>query len=134
MLLFDYGYHAEDLVLGRFPEGSVVGYKDFLLRKDLTSDLGSVDITHHVNFDHLSAVLIDLGWQKAGEIEQYRFLINVGMLDEMMLLPDNERIKAKNLINPQGLGSMISTLGFTKNLRSNIPGFNSKTLLSPGKI
>ncbi len=134
LLLFDYGYHAEDLVLGRFPEGSVVGYKDFSLRKDLASDLGSVDITHHVNFDHLSAVLIDLGWQKAGEIEQYRFLINVGMLDEMMLLPDNERIKAKNLINPQGLGSMISTLGFTKNLRSNIPGFNSKTLLSPGKI
>jgi len=134
LLLFDYGYHAEELLLGRFPEGSVVGYKDFLLRNDLTGDLGSLDITHHVNFDHLSAVLIDLGWQKAGEIEQYRFLIHAGMLDEMMLLPDNERIKAKNLINPQGLGSMVSTLGFTKNLRCKISGFNSKTFLSPEEI
>ena len=134
LLLFDYGYHAEDLALGRFPDGSVVGYKDFTIRKDLTSDLGSVDITHHVNFDHLGSVLNDLGWQKAGEIEQYRFLMNVGLLDEMMLLPDGERIQAKNLINPQGLGSMISALGFTKKMCCDIPGFKSKTFLSPEKM
>jgi SAM-dependent MidA family methyltransferase len=129
LLVFDYGYHAEELALGRFPDGSVTGYKDFVIRQDLLRNLGSVDITHHVNFDHLGTVLNNLGWRKPGEIEQYRFLINIGMLEQIMTLPDAERIAAKNLINPQGLGSMISVLGFTKNLLCDVPGFSSKRFL-----
>ena len=129
LLVLDYGYHTEDLAYGRFFDGSTIGYKDFMIREDLTSDLGSIDITHHVNFDHLSVILRDLGWRKAGEIEQYRFLLNIGILEQMMLLPDKERTSAKMLINPQGLGSMISVLGFTKNLSRGVPGFGSKNSL-----
>ena len=126
LLVFDYGYHAEDLAHGRFFDGSTIGYKEFRIRVDMFHDFGSMDITHHVNFDHLCAILHDLGWGKAGEIEQYRFLINSGMLEQMMMLPDAERVPAKTLINPQGLGSMISVLGFTKNLSCDVPGFKPK--------
>jgi SAM-dependent MidA family methyltransferase len=97
-----------------------------MIREELTSDLGSIDITHHVNFDHLGAMLGGLGWRKAGEIEQYRFLLNIGILEQMILLPDGERTSPKMLINPQGLGSMISVLGFTKNLSCDVAGFGSK--------
>jgi SAM-dependent MidA family methyltransferase len=128
LLVIDYGYHNEDLAHGRFFNGSTIGYKDFMIRDDLTSDLGSMDITHHVNFDHLGAMLRDLGWRKAGETEQYRFLLNVGILERMMLLPDRERTSAKMLINPQGLGSMISVLGFTKGLPCDVPGFRQKNV------
>jgi SAM-dependent MidA family methyltransferase len=126
LLMLDYGYHTEDLVYGRFIDGSAIAYKDFMIREDLTSDLGSIDITHHVNFDHLGAILHDLGWRKAGEIEQYRFLLNAGILEQMMLLSDRERTSAKMLIDPQGLGSMISVLGFRKNLPCDVPGFGLK--------
>jgi SAM-dependent MidA family methyltransferase len=126
LLVLDYGYHTEDLAYGRFFDGSAIGYKDFMIREELTSDLGSIDITHHVNFDHLGAVLGGLGWRKGGEIEQYRFLLNIGILEQMMLLPDGERTSPKMLINPQGLGSMISVLGFTKNLSCDVAGFGSK--------
>jgi SAM-dependent MidA family methyltransferase len=123
LLVFDYGYHAEDLAHGRFFDGSAIGYMDFKIRADMFRDLGKMDITHHVNFDHLEAILRGLGWRKAGEMGQYRFLIKAGILEQMMMLPDAERISAKALINPQGLGSMISVLGFTKNLSCAVPGF-----------
>ena len=93
------------------------------------SDLGGMDITHHVNFDHLCAILHGLGWEKAGEIEQYRFLITIGVLEQMMMLPEAERAPAKTLIDPQGLGSMTSVLGFTKNLPCDVPGFKPKNFL-----
>jgi SAM-dependent MidA family methyltransferase len=128
LLVLDYGYHNEDLAHGRFFDGSTIGYKDFRIREDMFRDLGSMDITHHVNFDHLGATLRGLGWRKVGEIEQYRFLINIGMLQQMMLLPDAERAPAKTLINPQGLGSMISVLGFTKDLSCDVPGFKPKNI------
>ncbi len=128
LLVLDYGYHNEDLAHGRFFDGSTIGYKDFRIREDMFRDLGSMDITHHVNFDHLGAILRGLGWRKVGEIEQYRFLINIGMLQQMMMLPDAERAPAKTLINPQGLGSMISVLGFTKDLSCDVPGFKPKNI------
>jgi SAM-dependent MidA family methyltransferase len=126
LLVFDYGYHTAELAHGRFFDGSVVGYKDMKLRQSMFGELGTTDITHHVNFDHLAAILDRLGWVKAGEIEQYRFLLDIGVLEHMAALPDAERHSAKGVINPQGIGSMISVLGFTKNITCGIPGFARK--------
>ena len=74
-------------------------------------------------FDHLSAILSDRQWTKAGEMEQYRFLIRTGALEEIMGLPEEEQIKAKNLIDPRGLGSMFSALGFSHNFPFPVPAF-----------
>lgn len=126
LLLFDYGYHISELALGRFFEGSSVGYKDMKLKQDLFEELGTTDITHHVNFDHLSAMLDRLDWVKVGEIEQYRFLINIGVLERIAALPEADRIAAKGVFNPQGIGSMISVLGFTRNITWEVPGFGRK--------
>ncbi|MBP1732394.1 MAG: hypothetical protein H6Q55_2823 [Deltaproteobacteria bacterium] len=126
LLLIDYGYHSQDVVHGRFFDGSMVGYKNLVMREDVFQSFGTMDITHHVNFDHLTRILDHLGWRKVGEIEQYRFLLNIGMLDQLMALPDAERISAKALINPHGLGSMLSVLGFTKNLSCDVPGFRQQ--------
>ena len=128
LLVFDYGYHTAELAHGRFFEGSMVGYKGMRLRANLYEELGSVDITHHVNFDHLSALIEHLGWTKAGESEQYRFLLNIGVLERMVALPEMERVSAKGVINPHGIGSMISVLGFTRNVAWDVPGFVGKTL------
>ncbi|MGD0232807.1 MAG: SAM-dependent methyltransferase, partial [Syntrophorhabdales bacterium] len=123
LLIFDYGYHQADIAAGRFFHGSMVGYKERVMREDVFDSLGQMDITHHVNFDHLSALLGEKGWRKDGEIEQYRFLCNAGMLEALAGLGQGERISAKWLINPEGLGSMISVLGFSRNLPQTLPGF-----------
>jgi SAM-dependent MidA family methyltransferase len=124
-LIFDYGYNSASIEGGRFADGSAVGYRNRHLNNDILESPGTMDITHHVNFDHLTALLADHGWDRHGRIEQYRFLINCGILEDLMTLSDTERLRAKWLINPEGLGSMISVLGFSKNLSATMPGFGA---------
>jgi SAM-dependent MidA family methyltransferase len=122
-IVFDYGYHGVEIEKGRFPDGSILGYSTRRIRTDVFDDPGNIDITHHVNLDHLAFMLEDQGWRKEGETEQYRFLINAGIMEEFSRLPLSERLTAKWLINPEGLGSTISVLGFTKGLSIPLPGF-----------
>jgi SAM-dependent MidA family methyltransferase len=123
LLVFDYGYHQADIAAGRFPGGSMLGYRRRLATGDVFTALGGTDITHHVNFDHLSALLADRAWRKDGETEQYRFLCNAGILETLSALPQAERMAAKWLIHPEGLGGTISVLGFSKGIDSRLPGF-----------
>jgi len=122
LLVFDYGYHQADIAAGRFFEGSALGYKRRRIRSDFFKGLGAMDITHHVNFDHLRGLLEDEGWRSEGEIEQYRFLCNAGLLEGLAGLEPGERMRAKWLINPEGLGAMVSVLGFSKGLSLPMPG------------
>jgi SAM-dependent MidA family methyltransferase len=122
-IVFDYGYHAAEVEEGRFPDGSILGYTARQVRADVFDSLGEADITHHVNFDHLSAMLGDHGWREEGEIEQYRFLFNAGIGEQLARLSMDERLSTKWLLNPEGLGSMISVLAFTKSLPVPLPGF-----------
>ncbi len=122
-LLFDYGYHQADITAGRFSSGSMLGYRDRRIRDDLFASLGRADITHHVNFDHIEALLAKEGWRKDGETEQYRFLHKAGALERLEGLTVEERMSAKWLIMPEGLGSTISVLGFSRGLPFPMPGF-----------
>jgi SAM-dependent MidA family methyltransferase len=125
-LLFDYGYHNIDIERGRFPNGSELGYRRRKIDANLFAHIGQMDITHHVNFDHLSAILFDEGWQKEGETEQYRFLMNAGIADELSRLSDAERLSAKWLVHPELMGSMISALAFSKGTDARMPGFRKR--------
>lgn len=122
-LVFDYGYHEADRAAGRFFQGSMVGYRAMSMSDDLFTGLGKTDITHHVNFDHLTTLLEKEGWRKEGEIEQYRFLANAGVIEGLGALSQEERMAAKWIINPEGLGSMISVLGFSRSLPVPLAGF-----------
>jgi SAM-dependent MidA family methyltransferase len=101
----------------------MLGYRDRRIRDDLFASLGRTDITHHVNFDHLSALLQKAGWRKDGEIEQYRFLHRAGVLKRLDRLTMEERMSVKWLIMPEGPGSTISVLGFSRGLPFPLPGF-----------
>ncbi len=122
-LIFDYGYHQADIVAGRFMTGSILAYHQWNIRENVFDNLGEMDITHHVNLDHLSAMLTGNGWKKEGEIEQYRFLYNIGIVEQMELLPPDARASAASVVNPDGIGSMISVLGFSRGFPAPMPGF-----------
>ncbi len=122
-LVFDYGYHQSDIVAGRFMTGSILAYHRWNIHENVFDNLGEMDITHHVNFDHLSAVLGAQGWKKEGETEQYRFLYNAGIFEQVSRLPADRRMSAMSVLNPEGIGSMISALGFSRGLSIPMPGF-----------
>jgi SAM-dependent MidA family methyltransferase len=125
-LIFDYGYHRAEIAAGRFFGGSGLGYKQRKMRDDPFAELGTMDITHHVNFDHLRAMLEDAGWRSEGETAQYRFLCAAGALEALGRMPAAERASAKWLINPEGLGAMISVLAFSRNIGGFLPGFGRR--------
>ena len=78
----DYGYTHDELLRGeRFPEGSLMGYKNHQADPDVLVEPGDRDITAHVNFTALLQGGDELGWQSTGLVSQQEFLAAVGQHD-----------------------------------------------------
>lgn len=123
LLILDYGYHLEDIASGAFFDGSMVSYSNYAMSPDVFSGIGERDISHHVNFDHLAAILAKEGWLKRGEMSQHRFLIRLGIPGRILSLARLERRAARMLIDPEGMGSAFRVLGFSKGGSMALPGF-----------
>lgn len=123
MVIFDYGYHLEDIAFGAFFDGSMVSYGNYVMRSDVFSALGERDISHHVNFDHLTAIMSSVGWKKNGERAQYRFLSAMGIGSHIGSLVGVERRAARMLLDPDAMGSAFRVLGFLKGYAIKLPGF-----------
>lgn len=123
LLVFDYGYHLEDIASGAFFDGSMVSYRNYVMHGDIFSAIGQRDISHHVNFDHLATALMRAGWKKIGEIPQYRFLHAAGIGARIHSLPGGERGAAKMLLDPEGIGSAFRVLAFVKGETITLSGF-----------
>lgn len=123
MLVLDYGYHLEEIAFGAHFDGTMVSYSNYVMRPDVFSAIGERDISHHVNFDHLAAVLSKAGWKKCGETIQYRFLNAIGIGGRMGSLTGMGRRTARMLLDPDGMGSTFRVLGFSKGEVTNLPGF-----------
>ncbi len=59
LLIIDYGYTSEEM--GRFSQGTVVGYRSHRLVKDPLEEEGPFDLTAHVNFSALMEYGRDYG-------------------------------------------------------------------------
>jgi len=81
-LVIDYGYTSRELE--RFPEGSVVGYKNHKLVEDVLSLAGEGDITAHVNFSALMEFGRDFGLETVLFQPQRDFLLHIpGFVNEL---------------------------------------------------
>jgi SAM-dependent MidA family methyltransferase len=123
MLVFDYGYHLEDIAYGGHFDGTMVSYRNYVMSPDVFSVIGEKDISHHVNFDHLTAIFAKAGWKKGGETVQYRFLNAIGMANVIGSLSDLERRAARMLLDPDGMGSTFRVLGLSNCGITELPGF-----------
>ncbi len=78
----DYGYTHDEIVRAeRFPEGTLMSYKNHQAYPDVLVEPGERDITAHVNFTALLERGNELGWECAGPISQQAFLTSVGKED-----------------------------------------------------
>ena len=82
VLTIDYGYTAEELARGRFPDGSLMSYQRHQAQEDVLREPGERDITSHVNFTALEERGRDFGLESMGLISQAQFLLNVGEADQ----------------------------------------------------
>lgn len=74
-VVIDYGYTSEEI--SRFPEGTVLAYKEHKVVKDFLKEAGNADITAHVNFSALMEYGKDFGLETILFQSQRDFLMHI---------------------------------------------------------
>jgi SAM-dependent MidA family methyltransferase len=110
VMTIDYGYTSKEYYNTDQPEGTLLCYYKHRITKDPFENIGMQDITAHVNFSSLKEWGEEAGFKTIGYCPQGTFLISLG-IDEVIteLYADtpeyeNEILKIKGLILPQGMG------------------------------
>jgi len=83
VLTVDYGYLAEELYAPHRKDGILLCYFQHRTSENPFERLGEQDITSHVNFTSLIRQGEKVGLRFTGLVPQYRFLIGLGILQEM---------------------------------------------------
>jgi SAM-dependent MidA family methyltransferase len=119
VLTIDYGYLADELYSPVRREGTLLCYFRHQPSENPYERLGEQDITSHVNFTSLIRKGEEVGLHFTGLVPQYRFLIGLGVLDQMETLGKELseldglklRLSLKNLIEPEmGMGEVFKVL------------------------
>jgi SAM-dependent MidA family methyltransferase len=100
-------------------EGTLLCYHNHRTSENPFERLGEQDITSHVNFTSLIKKGEEVGLHFTGLVPQYRFLIGLGILEEMGSLERGLseieglelRVSLKHLIEPEvGMGEVFKVL------------------------
>ncbi|MHB8907697.1 MAG: class I SAM-dependent methyltransferase [Syntrophales bacterium] len=119
VLTIDYGCLAGELYAPWRRSGTIRGYFRHGFAEDPYERVGEQDLTAHVNFSALIGAGQAAGLSFTGLVPQYRFLIGLGLLDEMdeaargMSAVDalKMRLSLKHLIAPEtGMGEIFKVL------------------------
>jgi SAM-dependent MidA family methyltransferase len=119
VLTIDYGCLSEELYAPNRREGTLLCYFQHQASENSYERLGKQDITSHVNFTSLIRKGEEVGLSFTGLVPQYRFLIGLGILEQMETLgkklPELDglklRLSLKNLIEPEmGMGEVFKVL------------------------
>ncbi len=126
VLTVDYGYPAAELLAPWRRTGTLLCYHRHQSSDNPYQHVGCQDITAHVNFSLLEKVAAKQGFATVYFGEQYRFLMGLGFLEELIRLQALEsdpkraqalRMTLKNLILPDGgMGESFKVLLQTKGL------------------
>ncbi|MBS3905771.1 MAG: SAM-dependent methyltransferase [Syntrophaceae bacterium] len=119
VLTVDYGYLAEELYAPYRRSGTLLCYYRHQTSQNPYEHPGEQDITSHVNFTDLIKKGEEAGLRFVGLVPQYRFLIALGILQEMDSLGQDlsqldglkMRLSLMHLIEPEaGMGEMFKVL------------------------
>lgn len=118
VITIDYGYPAQQLFSPNRMNGTLLCYRGQKVCYDPYVQLGLQDITSHVDYTSLIVYGERWGLKLTGLVPQYKFLLALGILEEMARLEEEkeeqeamaERLTIKNLILPGGMGDTFKVL------------------------
>jgi len=119
-LTVDYGYPAEELFAPFRRNGTLMCYHRHNASEDPYIRVGEQDLTAHVDFTALEKAGAEAGLEPLGLFEQYRFLMALGFVEELMRMEAQTRdpveaqglrMTLKHLIMPdEGMGTTFKVL------------------------
>ena len=121
ILTIDYGYEAPALYHPDRREGTLLCYFRHTASSNPFERIGFQDMTAHVNFTALMKKGEALGLKKAGYAQQFRFLVSLGLLQELENLEKGStsssdpaflknKLAMRNLLIPGGMGTLFKVL------------------------
>ena len=110
VLLVDYGFPEHEYYHPQRSMGTVMCHRAHLVDADALVDVGSKDITAHVNFTGIAMAGQDAGLSVLGYTGQGRFLLNCGVLQGMQTASLAERTMVQKLINEHEMGELFKVI------------------------
>ena len=114
LFLLDYGFPESEYYHPQRHMGTVMCHRAHQADGDPLADVGSKDITAHVNFTGIAVAAQDAGLEVLGYTNQAHFLINCGLVEAMQDAPLPERVAAQKLILEHEMGEFFKVIGLTR--------------------
>jgi len=92
--------------------GTVMCHRGHMADPDPLADVGTKDITAHVNFTGVAVAGQEAGLEVLGYCSQARFLLNAGILPMLEQAALAERTLAARLIHEHEMGELFKVIGF----------------------
>jgi SAM-dependent MidA family methyltransferase len=112
IFLIDYGFPEHEYYHPQRSMGTLMCHRDHLADTDALLDVGSKDITAHVNFTGIALAGQEAGLQVLGYTGQGRFLLNCGLLEGAEDASLQERVMLQKLVNEHEMGELFKVIGF----------------------
>jgi SAM-dependent MidA family methyltransferase len=123
ILLFDYGFSRNEYYHPQRSTGTLMCHYKHLSHSDPLINVGSQDITAHVDFTSIAEAASENKLTVAGYTNLAYFLINCGIADFCEhTLQHNQEIQI--LTSPAEMGELFKAMALTKNLHVSLLGFN----------
>ena len=121
LLLFDYGREARELYSAAHPAGTLTTYRGHrAAASDWLTAPGESDLTAHVDLTTVRRTAEACGLVTLGILDQTYFLLSLGLAERLETGHDQramrQRLAARTLMMPGGLGSTMKAMVFAKNV------------------
>jgi len=131
-VLVDYGHEASTLADENHANGTLLAYHRHRVETDLLARPGEQDLTAHVNWTHLEHAARAAGFTWAGRTTQDRFLLALGIVEDMAADPAGSyesaartafRLSARSLVMPgAGGGRRFEACCLAKGIPADLRG------------
>ena len=108
--LLDYGFPEREYYHPQRSMGTVMCHRRHMVDTDALADVGSKDITAHVNFTGIALAAQETGLQVLGYTSQGRFLLNCGLLDGLEDAPLQDRVMVQRLVAEHEMGELFKVM------------------------
>jgi SAM-dependent MidA family methyltransferase len=123
VFLLDYGYPEAEYYHEQRHMGTVMCHRSHQVDANPLVDVGSKDITAHINFTGIALAAQEAGLEVLGYTNQAHFLMNCGLLDLMQSASRAERIAAQRLVLEHEMGEFFKVIGLGKGPAWEAMGF-----------
>lgn len=123
VFLIDYGFEEKQYYHPQRIGGTLMCHQAHRADDNPLIDVGSKDITAHVNFTGIALAAQDVGFDVLGYTSQAHFLFNSGLADLLEQADLRQRAMAQKLVTEHEMGELFKVIGLAKGCAFDALGF-----------